>query len=341
WVSELVLILAVLAAAPWVHQAFNTPTYPGYDPEAPISITAGTPYSGSAVRPIVANAMPVFTNVCVPWLKGYQVGPNWSADRDRWYDSQQNYTDLLDTVEYKVTASGGGVINDWTEDTSGLQNQMMATSSWSPQSSPFLGSFSIKCEVRDTMHQGPPGTTDNASNGTASAGTINWLAPNTEATGGSLYHATDTYVYNGQTYYGHIDQMPASVWNTTQPTLSFKGLYLVEDVTQVYSSGGLWVAASENNATLGDQGGGNNTYLDLLGMYTVAGYQYPATIENHYRVDFYLKASQTSDASIALQYNAYLKNIVIGGYGGEQGRSRRESPQGSLQCPDWPYTLHQ
>ncbi len=326
WVAESIVIMAVLAAVPWLYYAFSCPFGSYYDPDAWIFISDGVEYSSVASRPLTANKkIAVFTNVYFPWLKGYQVSSQWSADKDRWWNGQGGYTELLDTVDYKVSV-GGNVIDDWAPDTSSIFYQTMAISTWSPGSSPYTGSYSLTCEVRDTNHQGPPGTTDDASNGTDSSDSIEWVIPTSE-TQVRDFCGADPGAPPG--YVGHLDRYIVTFHNGD---VSFADLWIKEEITLPGQQNPSFTAKRQINAS--------NQIPDYLYSRGLANDIIPETFTITVSQQFFIGPSENG-VWVQLGWTNPPKQKVLGGYTAIQGRSQRVTPFNTAQCADWEDTLHQ
>jgi len=212
----------------------------------------------------------------------------------------------------------------------------MATSSWSPGAAvAFVGSFAITCEVRDTQHQGPPGTTDDISNDTASFNSIEWVVPDRE----TIAYASHEAVYPQPGYVGHRDHYSATL-AYGDSGVSFSGLTLFENVyddpDNYTDSCGMPPLEMSSSTTIGS----NNSYPDRLALALSAGWTAPRTCEVHTPQMLYILSG--IDAA-RLPYLNTVKFRFLNGQGCYQLRTRRETQstgQSAAQCPDWPDTLH-
>lgn len=226
WVGELVVILAVLAATPWVYEAFSTGGDNYYDPAPAIDCYRGTPYSAYAPRPIVQVGdqfyIAVFTTVYMPWYKGYNVGSLYFADKDTFWFYEAPST-IFDTVQHTVYA-GGHQLYDWADDTTPFTQQILDTFSWSMIDD---GGGSFDLHVRDTDHLGPPGTTDDPYDEVVSSYPVYWRKPNSETT-------VCIGCTSGKSQYEAYHLSRYSVTETrSDMSLSFAYLWMKESVEEI------------------------------------------------------------------------------------------------------------
>ncbi len=320
WVSELVLILAVLAAAPWVYKAFSTGGGVYYDPGTSISVSPDA-YSLVAARPLVGNGVTaVFTIVRVIWYKDYQIGDAWYSDTDRrWQDSIS--TTLADGVQHRLEVDGDSYCGwDWTEDTTSFASNVLA---YTDTLALNQTAHSFTLHVLDTIPHYTPGTTDDPGEFTANRA-IAWVLPNVEITAYIPPCATNA---SGLTY-SHDDTYISEAFNIDYQQVKFTDLW-IHEVLEI-TSNACQVPFQVRSGT--HQLDGSNRYGDILGGSGPYYHKYGGCVIT-VRQDIFLRA--TADAAVSQVHlwtnTLNYKFLAAGGW--NNFVSKRNTWWNSAKCP--------
>ncbi|HPA46505.1 MAG TPA: hypothetical protein PK395_12140 [bacterium] len=330
WVGELVVILAVLAAMPWVYEAFScqgdnyyNPNGPGYP--LPIDVSKDSTSTQAARQVTASGNVSIFTNVRFKWEKCYEPNQqgNYYADLDLQRANGINYI-IPDTVQYRLYVFGEPNF-DWTNDTSSASQQTLYF--WDEsRDSPYTITYSL--HVRDTDHLGPPGTTDDGADEEEEL-TVNWVAPT------SSY--ASFVACAGYSTYGHMDTYGVMLYNSSDPTVDFNDLYVSESTSE-YSDGCEYPETPiQKSVKIGSYA--DNSYIDDLYIGGTQAFVPDNTCDIVYRQQLWIKSEdQTKSYSIPTNYQYFR---LLGTFNQSQARSRLAVGSGtSAQCEDWPNDLH-
>ncbi len=212
---EILLLFGLVASAPWVQNAIGCGGDSYYSASPAISVQYESTVPDT--RNIVNNKIAVFTGATVKFKKGHTLSPgNYFADLDTHYLYSVPY-DYTDAVEYRRTMNE--TTSGWSTDTSS-SSSLTLSSVYAYYA--VTGSLNSSIEVRDLAPHETPGTTDDESNGTASAPTLTWVIPTTET---STWLSQNSN--NGATTSYHNDYYSATFSNSG---VSFEDLYIYEIV---------------------------------------------------------------------------------------------------------------